>query len=466
MLSKELDSSLKIRFNKEMKWDVIVIGGGPAGMMAAGRAAELGRPCLPAGRSVLLLEKNPGLGKKLLITGGGRCNVTNNKPEIRSMLSKYKGNDQFLFSAFSQFGVKEALKFFNERGMATKEENEGRIFPVSNKAQSVWDVLVKYLKQGGVEVRMGIEVTGLSVDPDTKNIIIKTKDKREIIAKSCVLATGGTSRPETGSTGEGFKWLKKLGHTIVENDFALVPIALSDSWAKKLGGVTLKDIKLTIFSAWGACLSGRQGSSSMAAFGAANGGQAGGQNRQKQVSVNGNLLFTHFGISGPTVLNMSKEIGELLKYGDVVIEIDLFPKTDLGALRKKLQELLIGESNKKLKNVLNKLIPAALVSALLEIAEISGETANHSVSAESRKKLAALLKAVPLNVSGLLGANKAIVSSGGVALEEVNFKTMQSRLIPGLYLVGDVLNVDRPSGGYSLQLCWTTGFVAGDSVFN
>lgn len=424
--------------NKE--WDVVVIGGGPAGMMAAGRAAE-------KGRSVLLLEKNPGLGKKLLITGGGRCNVTNNKPEVRSMLSKYKGNDQFLFSAFSQFGVKEALEFFNERGMATKEENEGRIFPVSDSAKSVWDVLVEYMKEGGVRVQTGIEVAGLSVDPNTKNIIIKIKGGKparhtslsdvggEIIAKACVLATGGTSRPETGSTGEGFKWLKKLGHTIVDNDFALVPVSLSDTWAKKLGGVTLKDIKFTIF-----------------------------QNRQKQASVNGKLLFTHFGISGPTVLNMSKEIGELLKYGDVVIELDLFPKTDLGALRKKLQELLISESNKKLKNVLNKLIPAALVSALLEISDIDGETANHSVSAESRKKLVSLLKAVPLNVSGLLGANKAIVSSGGVALEEVNFKTMQSRLIPGLYLVGDVLNVDRPSGGYSLQLCWTTGFVAGESV--
>ncbi|TSC89230.1 MAG: flavoprotein [Parcubacteria group bacterium Gr01-1014_3] len=431
-------------------YDVVVIGGGPAGMMAAGRAAS-------KGRSVLLLEKNPGLGKKLLITGGGRCNVTNNKPAVRLMVEKYKGNDQFLFSAFSQFGVTEALDFFNKRGMATKEENEGRIFPVSDSAKSVWDVLVEYMKEGGVKVQTGVEVAGLSVDPDTKNIIIKVKGGKparhtslsdvggEIITKSCVLATGGTSRPETGSTGEGFKWLKKLGHTIVDNDFALVPIALSDAWAKKLGGVTLKDIKLTIFSAWG-------------------GSASGGQNRQKQISVNGKLLFTHFGISGPTVLNISKEIGELLKYGEVVIELDLFPKTDLGSLRKKLQELLIGESNKKLKNVLNKLIPAALVSALLEIAEISGETANHSVSAESRKKIVALLKAVPLNVSGLLGANKAIVSSGGVALEEVNFKTMQSRLIPWLYLVGDVLNVDRPSGGYSLQLCWTTGYVAGDSA--
>jgi len=294
-------------------------------------------------------------------------------------------------------------------------------------------VLVNYMKEGGVKVQTGIEVTDLSVDPDTKHVVIKTKDKKESVAKACVVATGGISHPETGSTGEGFRWLKKLGHTIVENDFALVPVTLSNAWAKKLGGITLKDIKLTVF-----------------------------QNGRKQASMIGKLLFTHLGISGPTVLNMSKEIGELLKYGEVVIELDLFPKTDLGALRKQLKELLTGESNKKLKNVLIKLVPAALASALLAIANINGETANHSVSTDSRKKLVTLMKAIPLNVSGLLGADKAIVSSGGVALKEVNFKTMQSRLIPNLYLTGDVLNIDRPSGGYSLQLCWTTGYVAGN----
>ncbi len=458
-------------------YDLIVIGGGPAGMMAAGRAAE-------RGKKVLLLEKNPGLGKKLLITGGGRCNVTNNpsaslgtsgpstgstslttgslrtsgpsgslgtsgKTEVRTMVSKYKGNDQFLFSAFAQFSVKDALSFFNSRGMATKVENEGRVFPVSDSAKSVFDVLVEYMKEGGVKVQTGAEVTELSIDSETKNIVISAQggslptgqagasggEIKKIIAKVCVLATGGISRPETGSTGEGFLWLKKLGHTIIENDFALVPVALSDAWAKKLGGVTLKDIKLTTF-----------------------------QNGEKQAKAIGKLLFTHFGVSGPTVLNMSKEIGELLNYGEVVIEIDLFPRFDLGALRKQLQELLTKESNKKIKNVLGKLIPAALASALLKIANVDGETANHSVSTESRKKLVALMKAIPLHVSGLLGADKAIVSSGGVALEEVNFKTMQSRLVPNLYLVGDVLNIDRPSGGYSLQLCWTTGFVAGNSI--
>jgi predicted Rossmann fold flavoprotein len=318
--------------------------------------------------------------------------------------------------------------------MATKEEKEGRIFPTSNMARSVWDVLVKYMNEGGVKVDTSAEVIDLSLDSNTQHIVIKIKNKKEIIVKSCVLATGGTSRPETGSTGEGFEWLKKLGLTIVENDFALVPIALSDTWAKKLSGVTLQNTKLTAF-----------------------------QNGQKQMSAKGKLLFTHFGISGPTALNMSREISELLKYGAVTIEVDLFPQTDSGALRRQLQKLLVDESNKKLKNILHRLIPTALASTLLKIANINGETPSHSVSTEARKELVALMKAIPLNVSGILGAEKAIVSSGGVALENVNFKTMQSRLIPNLYLVGDVLNVNRPSGGYSLQLCWTTGFVAGNN---
>lgn len=405
--------------------DIVIIGGGPAGMMAAGRAAELGH-------SVLLLEKNPALGKKLLITGGGRCNVTNNKPDTRVMLAKYKNNDKFLFSAFAQFGVKETLQFFNKRGMDTKEENEGRIFPVSDKAQSVSDVLAGYMREGNVKVQTGAEVSGLSIDKVSGHIIIKLKGGQEIIAKSCVLATGGTSRPETGSTGEGFKWLKKLGHKIIEDGVALVPVALKDTWTKKMSGVALKDVKLTTF-----------------------------QNKQKQAVGKGKLLFTHFGISGPTVLNMSKEIGELLKYGEVVIELDLFPKLDHGELKKKLQELLVSESNKKLKNTLSKFTPAVLALPILELSGIDGETFNHSVRSADRTKLVALMKAIPLNVKGLLGADKAIVSSGGVDLKEVDFKTMESRIVPNLYLVGDVLNIDRPSGGYSLQLCWTTGYVAG-----
>ena len=409
-------------------WDVVVIGAGPAGMMAAGRAGE-------RGKKVLLLEKNTNLGKKLLITGGGRCNLTNNKPDNRTLLAKYKGNDQFLFSAFSQFDVTKTLSFFNDNGMATKEENEGRIFPVSDSSQSVLDVLYNYMQKNNVVIHKSTNVRSIEVDKKTGDIVISTASGNTIHTKACVLATGGTSRPETGSTGEGFQWLKKLNHTIVDNNFALVPVALNDDWIKDVAGVKLTDIKLTTF-----------------------------QNNKKQEAYKGKLLFTHVGISGPTVLNMSKDIGELLKYGEVEIKIDLFPNRDNRGLKQDLQNILVAESNKKLKNVLNPLIPASLQTPILNMGNIDGETYSHSVSSEDRVKLVEIMKAIPLHVKGLLGKEKAIVSSGGVDLKEVDFKTMQSRLIPNLYLVGDVLNIDRPSGGYSLQLCWTTGFVAGNSI--
>ncbi len=416
---------------------MVVIGGGPAGMMAAGRATE-------RGKRVLLLEKNPTLGKKLLITGGGRCNVTNNKPEVRTMLAKYKKSDKFLFSAFAQFGVTETLNFFHDRGMDTKEEAEGRVFPTSNKAVSVWNVLVEYLKKGGVRVQTNAEVTSITYDTSREQMVVALADRSSIRARSCIVASGGTSHPETGSTGEGFRWLQKLGHTILPSDASLVPISLKDLWVKKLAGVTLKDIKLTTF-----------------------------KNGVKQKAYKGKLLFTHVGITGPTVLNMSREVGELLHGGEgseylakkenVTIMLDLFPALDNGALKEKLQTLLTLQSNKKIKNALSPFVPSTLVDPLLALAKIDGETPNHSVRTDERKALVLLLKAIPLHVRGLLGKDKAVVSSGGVALSEINFKTMQSRLVSPLYVAGDMLNIDRPSGGYSLQLCWTTGYVAGNS---
>jgi len=414
-----------------IKADVVVIGGGPAGMMTAGCAGA--RDC-----SVLLLEKNKTLGKKLLITGGGRCNLTNNILDNRILLAKYKNGDQFLFSAFSQFGVKETLQFFKDRGVEIKEEAEGRVFPVSNKASSVLDVLIQYMKDGGVKIMTGAIVIDVETDKNTKEFHIKLKNGIGITAKYCVISTGGISYPETGSTGDGFRWLKKLGHKIIDNDFALTPIALKNDWAKKMSGVTLNDIRLSVF--------------------------LNGKKEKKLGNRNGKALFTHFGVSGPTILNMSKEVGELLPAGDVVIGLDLFPKIDHGELKMKLQNLLSAESNKKLKNALSEIVSSAIIPPLLEIAGIDGETACHSIRSEERKRLLVLMKNIPLTVEGLLGADKAIISSGGVALEEINFKTMQSRLIPNLFVVGDALNINRPSGGYSLQLCWTTGFVAGNAI--
>lgn len=420
------------------KYDVVVIGGGPAGMIAAGRAAE-------RGRHVLLLEKNSALGKKLLITGGGRCNLTNNKTNNRVLLEKYKTSAKFLYSAFSQFDVSSTLDFFHSRGLKTKEEAEGRVFPVTNKAQSVFDVLSKYLQVPGVQIMTKARVTALAYNKEKSIFAITLADKTVIHTEHCIVATGGLSHPETGSTGEGFNWLRKIGHRIHDNDMALVPLASSDTWVKKLSGLTLRDVKLTTF-----------------------------KNGVKQKAYKGKVLFTHFGITGPTVLNMSSDVGALLRRGegdeydgigsnDVRIDIDLFPSLDGGTIKKKLHTLLTEQSNKKIKNSLAGLVASALVPLVLEKCAIDGETYSHSVSTEQRKSIIAFVKGVPLNVAGLLGKDKAVVSAGGVDLSEVNFKTMQSRIIPGLFLVGDVLNIDRPSGGYSLQLCWTTGFVAGNS---
>lgn len=410
-------------------WDAVVIGGGPAGMMAAGRAAELGA-------RVLLIEKNPSLGKKLLITGGGRCNLTNAETDVRRLLAKYKENAKFLFSPFSRWSVAETLEFFNSRGMPTKEEAEQRIFPKSDSAQSVWDVLVQYLQEGGVQIRTESPASGLIA---TENLIqsVVTANGEEIRARNFVIATGGTSRPETGSTGDGFRWLRELGHTVQNPRASLVPLAIKNDWVKRLSGLSLDEINISTF-----------------------------QNESRQSSAHGKILFTHFGVSGPTILNMSGEIGELLKYGEVAISLDLFPKVDSGALDRKLQ-LIIGENiNKRLKNTLKSLIPAALAREVIEISDIDPETPCHSITRESRKKLVELLKDLRVDVEDLLGLDKAIISDGGVDLREIEFSSMTSKLYTNLYLIGDILNINRPSGGYSLQLCWTTGHVAGSHIGN
>ncbi len=413
---------------KEQVWEVIVIGGGPAGMMAAATAAA-------RGKRVLLLEKNPSLGKKLLITGGGRCNVTNNKPVVREMLSHYKGAGKFLFSTFTHHGVQETIAWFENKGVTLKEENEGRLFPVTNSAKTIFDTLVSELKTTGVSIKTKAVVKAITFNKKEGLFSITLESGEVLKSQNCVVATGGTSRPETGSTGDAYAWMKKLGHTVVPNNFALVPLTLKNSWTKKLSGLTLTNIKLTLFA-----------------------------DNKKQSVHKGKLLFTHVGITGPTVLNLSKTVGELLSHSEVTLMLDLFPNQDAGEFKIFLRTLLTNNSNKKLRNVLSEIVPAALVTSVLNELCIDGDTPCHSVSTTDRTNLTLFLKAVPLQVKGLLGEDKAIVSSGGVALTEIDFKTMTSKVVPHLFIVGDMLNVDRPSGGYSLQLCWSTGFVAGMSI--
>lgn len=428
LLSLKYNMAKRIKITESTRWDVVVIGGGASGMMAAGRAAELGS-------RVLLIEKNDTLGKKLLITGGSRCNLTNAELNTRKFLEKFKKSGKFLFSAFSQWDSKDTIDFFNSKGMATKIEDENRVFPASDNSQSVLNVLVKYLKSGRVTILANSPVADLITKENVIEAVI-LKNEEKIKAKSFILATGGKSRPETGSVGDGFIWLKNIGHTISAPNPMLVPVAVKENWVKSLQGVSIPDVKISIF-----------------------------QNNKKQLSKKGKILFTHFGLSGPTILNMAKDIGELLKYDEVIILLDILPRLNHKELDKKIQDIFKENSNRKIKSSLDDLsLPSAIVFAIIQLSKINPETFCHSITKEERAKLVKNIKEMSMRVLNLLSAEKAIVASGGIALNEINFKTMSSRLFQNLYLTGDILDIDRPSGGYSLQLCWTTGYIAGTSV--
>ncbi len=318
--------------------------------------------------------------------------------------------------------------------MPTKVEANKRVFPESDSAESVWEVLNTYIEEGNVTVIPGIKVSTIAY-ADGRISYVELVNQQRVLAHSYIFATGGKSRPETGSTGDGFDWLRALGHEVKEPYASLVPLTLKDSWAKALAGVSLPAIALTML-----------------------------QNGKKYGKRSGGMVFTHQGISGPAVLNLSNDVGELLKYGPVSLALDLLPDVALDALDVLLRTSFSEDSNKKVRNVLSQRIPSALADLVLEKTGLNGDIPCHAVTRAERIALGHTVKGIELNVRGLRGVEKAIVTSGGVALTEVDFRTMRSKFIENLYIVGDLLNIDRPSGGYSLQLCWTTGTVAGRSA--
>lgn len=409
----------------EIQFDVIVIGGGASGMMAAYAAGA-------EGKRVLILEKNTSLGEKLKITGGGRCNVTNAEPDVHRLLKYYGSAEPFLYSPFSQFGVQETFAFFESRGLPLVVEERNRVFPKTQNAVDVYRVLEQCLRDVSCTVRTNSAVRAVQIhDGAIRGVELEGGEVMQ--ASSYILATGGLSRPDTGSTGDGFAWLAQMGHTVKPPTPTIVPLAVADAWVKTLAGVSIPEVKLTVFL-----------------------------EHVKQFTKKGPLLFTHFGISGPTVLNSSGKVSELLQSGYVYVYVDLFPQEDLGTLERRIIGVFDENKNKVLKNVLPLLLPAGTTSGVLAcVPHINPDTKVHSVTKEERKQLVRALKGLSMRVTNLMGYDRAVVADGGVALSDIDMRTMRSKKIANLFVTGDLLHINRPSGGFSLQLCWTTGYVAG-----
>jgi len=407
---------------------VIVVGGGPAGMMAAATAAE-------NGAQVTLLEKNDRLGKKLKITGKGRCNITS-ALDRENFISGYAGNGRFLYSALNEFSNRDLIAFFHQRGLDTIVERGQRVFPASGKAEDVVQLLHKNLLDKGVQIIYSCRVEGISA-VDSRIVGVKVK-AGYINCHAVIVATGGMSYPGTGSTGDGYAWARELGHSIVEPRPGLVPLVVSEKWVKQLQGLSLKNVKARAF-------------------------------RQNGSIINeefGEMLFTHFGVSGPIILSMSRDIGEVIykEKEPVRLCLDLKPALSEEKLDERLQRDLSKYSRKQFHNSLNDLLPRKLIPVIVELSGIDGSKESNQVTREERKKLLRLLKGLELTITATRSIAEAIVTAGGVAVKEINPKTMESKLIKGLYFAGEIIDVDGYTGGFNLQAAFSTGYLAGKSA--
>lgn len=417
----------KIMADKIKKYDVAVIGGGPAGIMAAIQAGR-------AGAKTVLVEKNDVLGKKLLLTGGGRCNFANNEPDLRKLVENYGATGPFLFHAFSEFGPKEAVRFFNDLGIETVVEDNGRVFPKSGLADEVLQVLVKELEKNNVKVFLGATVASLK-KRDKKISEIVLNDGDAIKAENYIIATGGKSYPATGSTGDGYNFAHDLGHRIEKLKSALVPLKTSQVWAKKLSGVSLKRSKITV--------------------------EQGGKKIFYRI---GEIIFTHFGLSGPAILGMSLRVGELMEKGPVVLSVCLLPESNHDKLEKDLLAMFSKNPNRQAANILSQIVPQSIAAAVCEVANISAEKTANNITREERHNLCRVILDLRLDVAGLMGIETGMVTGGGVDIKEVDDKTMRSKIIGNLFFAGEIINVHGRTGGYNLLQCWSTGRLAGSSA--
>lgn len=405
------------------QYQKIIIGAGPAGLFTAIFAKQ-------KGEEILLIEKNNSIGKKLAITGKGRCNITNYTPDLKALVSSYKKNGKFLYHAFSEFGVEDTLKFFNEDlGIRTKIERGNRVFPESDDAYEIIEKMYALVKD---DILLNCDVQEIL---EEKNHITGIRTNKGIFtADKYVIATGGKSYPLTGSNGYGYELAKSLGHKVMEPKPALVPMTTKETWVKELAGLGLKNIRIDIY-----------------------------QSGKKIFSKFGELLFTHTGISGPIVIDCAREVGDLLESAPVKVLIDLKPALSYPTLKERINRDITDAGNRAIKNSLGKLLPASLIPVIIKLSKINPEEKASQLSKESKNTLLHQLKELTLNITEIGNWNSAIVTDGGIDIKEMDPNTMKSKIIDNLYFAGEIIDVYGPTGGYNLQLCWSTGYLAGVS---
>ncbi len=417
---------------------VSVIGGGPAGMMAAISASK-------KGNEVYLIEKNGRLGKKLLITGKGRCNITSSL-DIKDFIQNIPGNGKFLYSAFDNYTNNDIINFLKEHGVGVKEERGNRIFPVSDKSMDVLNAFENELKKKNVKIKLNTRVVGIDTENGRVESLTYENENgqlKKLTADKIILATGGKTYSSTGSTGDGYEIAQKLGHTVTKIRPSLVPLTATGkslNICKDLQGLSLKNVGIKLIDS----------------------------TKNKVIYEDfGEMLFTHFGVSGPTILSASahllryKNIDELLKNNKINLVIDFKPALQIEKLDARIQRDFAEEKNKEYKNSLNNLLPQKLINTIVELSQINPNKQVNEVTREERINLAKLLKNFTITISGFRPIEEGIVTSGGISIKEINPKTMESKIVEGLYFAGEVIDVDAYTGGFNLQIAYSTGYTAG-----
>lgn len=405
---------------------ILIIGGGAAGMMASVFAAR-------NGHKAHIFEKNEKTGKKLYITGKGRCNLTN-ACEMDTLFASVCTNEKFLYSAFYGFTNQDAMNFFEEAGVELKVERGNRVFPKSDRSADVLDGLRRQMKQAGVQVHLHTEVADV-ITEEGRAAGVCLSDGRHIMGDAVIVATGGISYASTGSTGDGYRFAEKLGHKVTQRRPALVPFNIREHFVKELQGLSLKNVEISV------------------------------RNGKKELYREfGEMLFTHFGVSGPLILTASSFVGGLAAKQELTLVLDLKPALTLEQLDQRILRDFEEHKNKAFKNAVSGLFPAKLIPVMISLSGISPDKKIHEISRGERQHFAYQIKNLEMTITGLRGFEEAIITRGGVSVKEIHPSTMESKLIPGLYFIGEVLDLDAVTGGFNLQIAWSTAYAAGNAV--